>query len=86
MDWGTGKVRKVEVAQRENVVRERGAYVDLSEEGSGEGLRWGEETVFVNASIMDVGYKAVNAPWIVDLDLPVWRGGGIGKPEDESGG
>ena len=52
------------------VERERGAYVDLSE-GSGEGLRWGEETLFVNASIMDVGYHPVNAPWVVDLDLPV---------------
>ncbi|KAK0514107.1 hypothetical protein JMJ35_003829 [Cladonia borealis] len=80
MNWGTGEVRRVEVAQREKVVREKGAYVDLSER-SGEGLRWGEETVFVNASIMDVGYKAVNAPWIVDLDLPVW--GEIGKPEDD---
>ncbi len=69
MDWGTKEVRKVEV-EREKVVRERGAYVDLSG-GSGEGLRWGEETLFVNASIMDVGYNPVNAPWVVDLDLPV---------------
>ena len=69
MDWGTKEVRKVEV-EREKVVQERGAYVDLSE-GSEEGLRWGEETLFVNASIMDVWYKPVNAPWVVDLDLPV---------------
>ena len=76
MDWGTEEVRKVEV-ESEKVVRERGAYVDLSE-GSEEGLRWGEETLFVNASIMDVWYKPVNAPWVVDLDLPVkgaWSGG-----------
>ena len=70
MDWGTGEARKVEVKGREEVVRERGCFVDLTE-GSGEGLRWGEETVFVNAAVMDVGYKPVNAPWVVDLDLPV---------------
>ncbi len=69
MDWGTKGVRKVEV-EREKVVQERGVYVDLSE-GSEEGLRWGEETLFVNASIMDVWYKPVNAPWVIDLDLPV---------------
>ena len=83
MDWGTGEVRRVEVGERERVVRERGVFVDLSE-GGGEGLRWGEETVFVNAAIMDVEYKPVNAPWVVDLDLPVR--GKVGKAEDEEGG
>ena len=83
MDWGTGEVRKVEVGERERVVRERGVFVDLSE-GGGEGLRRGEETVFVNAAIMDVGYKPVNAPWVVDLDLPAR--GEVGKAEDEDGG
>lgn len=73
----------MEVGEREKVVRERGACVDLSK-GGGDGLRWGEETVFVNASIMDVGYKPVNAPWIVDLDLPVWEENG--KAKDGSGG
>jgi hypothetical protein len=24
----------------------------------------------VNAAIMDVAYRPVNAPWVVDLDLP----------------
>ena len=72
MDWKAGEVRKVELGEkeRERVVRERGVYLDLTE-GSAEGLRWGEETVFMNAAVMDVGYRPVNAPWIVDLDLPV---------------
>jgi hypothetical protein len=34
-------------------------------------VRHGESTFFVNASIMDVSYKPVNAPWVVDLDLPL---------------
>ena len=38
---------------------------------SGEGsLRWGEETLFVNAAIMTVHYRPMNPPWIVDLNLP----------------
>ena len=68
-DWGTGGVERVEV-DRGKVERERGVFVDISGEGK-RGLRWGEETLFVNASIMDVRYRAVNAPWVVDLDLPV---------------
>lgn len=34
-------------------------------------MTFGEETLFVNAAIMDVNYKPVNAPWMVDLDLPI---------------
>lgn len=54
----------------EKVLKERGVYLNLS--GSGERpLRWGEETMFINASIMNVHYKPINAPWIIDLDLPM---------------
>ncbi|KIW13906.1 hypothetical protein PV08_06687 [Exophiala spinifera] len=41
------------------------AYVDATD------LEHGKETVFVNASIMNLRYRAVNAPWLVDLELPV---------------
>lgn len=44
-------------------------FVDVSKEG-GQGLKRGEETLLVNAAIMDVEYSPVNAPWIVDIDLP----------------
>lgn len=44
-------------------------FVDISEEG-GEPIKEGYETLMVNAAIMDVGYRPVNAPWIVDIDLP----------------
>jgi len=33
-------------------------------------VTFGNETLFVNAAIMDVRYRPVNAPWLVDLDLP----------------
>jgi hypothetical protein len=32
-------------------------------------IREGKETLLVNASIMDLGYKPTNSPWIIDLDL-----------------
>ncbi|KAJ9630048.1 hypothetical protein H2204_008703 [Knufia peltigerae] len=41
------------------------AYVDATD------LEHGKETVFVNASIMNLRYRAVNAPWLVDVELPV---------------
>lgn len=45
------------------------AYVDVSAEG-GSPVRPGEETLLINAAIMDVTYKPANAPWLVDVDLP----------------
>lgn len=57
------------VCDEERVREERSAYVDVSQD-SNRPLRFGEETLFVNASVMDVRYRAVNAPWVVDLDLP----------------
>ena len=46
------------------------ARLDLTRQGGGKKeLTWGEETVFVNAAVMDVSYRPVNRPWVVDLDL-----------------
>ncbi|KAL1585687.1 hypothetical protein WHR41_05957 [Cladosporium halotolerans] len=47
----------------------RAEFIDISKEGS-KAITPGEETLFVNAAIMDVAYRPVNAPWVVDLDLP----------------
>ncbi|KAL8760959.1 MAG: hypothetical protein Q9184_002878 [Pyrenodesmia sp. 2 TL-2023] len=69
-DWSKSSRESVEV-DRGKVLRDGCARVDLGEEGKGKRLRWGEETLFVNASIMDVRYRPVNAPWRVDLELPV---------------
>ncbi|KAL8856189.1 MAG: hypothetical protein Q9178_007227 [Gyalolechia marmorata] len=63
---------------RQEVLNNGCAYLNLSKhgevdlaEGSNVPLAFSEETLFVNASIMDVSYKPVNAPWMVDLDLPM---------------
>jgi hypothetical protein len=57
------------VVDKEDVFEKRGAFVDISSSGSSP-LQWGQETLFVNASIMDVRYNPRNAPWIIDLELP----------------
>ncbi|KAK0938506.1 hypothetical protein LTR29_009927 [Friedmanniomyces endolithicus] len=53
---------------REETVARHAAYLDVSRDG--RGLRRGEETLLVNAAIMDVWYKPSNAPWLVDMELP----------------
>ncbi|KAM0719665.1 hypothetical protein Q7P37_003796 [Cladosporium fusiforme] len=60
---GSGKVVQVDM---EAAAEKRAAFVDIS----GDGVEPGEETLFVNAAIMDVAYRPVNAPWVVDMDLP----------------
>ncbi|KAL7947224.1 Metallo-dependent phosphatase-like protein [Trichoderma barbatum] len=48
--------------------KDRGCYVDLTE---GENmLTQGEQTLFVNASIMSVRYRPAQMPWVIDVDLP----------------
>ena len=84
MDWGRGvRVRKgTGRGEQEEEVEVR--RIDISEgggKGMGDGkeggggvdgpLRWGEETLFVNAAIMNVDYEPLNAPWVVKLDLPI---------------
>lgn len=70
MDWGSGQVREIR-GDPEEVLEQRGVVVDATEDGEGGGLKFGEETLFVNASVVTVRYHAVNAPWVVDMDLPV---------------
>lgn len=76
-DWVEGRSVSLPV-DRQQILNNRCAYVNISKDGGGnlaEGrskpLTFGEETLFINAAIMDVNYKPVNAPWMVDLDLPI---------------
>jgi hypothetical protein len=67
MDWKRDKADDVQVSERK-MLSERSAHVDLSHD-SRTPLKFGEETLFVNASIMDAWYSAKQAPWVLDLDL-----------------
>lgn len=50
------------------VIEGRASKLDISKDG-GEELRYGKETLMVNASIMTLTYKPWNGPWLVDMDL-----------------
>lgn len=69
MKWSTETSEDVEI-QKPEVLEQRFAYLDLTESGKSP-LKFGEETVFVNAAILDRAYNPVNAPWLVDIDLPL---------------
>ena len=69
IEWRTKAFEKVETTKSQ-VFEDRCAHVDISEAGD-RPLNWGQETLFVNASIMDVRYNPTNAPWVVDMDLPM---------------
>ncbi|KAJ5788597.1 hypothetical protein N7457_003587 [Penicillium paradoxum] len=54
----------------EEMLENRGAFYDVSAL-SDRPLQVGQETLFVNGSVNTVAYEARNAPWVVDLELPV---------------
>lgn len=63
--WETAR-RKV--ARLKDISKQRGYHVDLTA-GSNR-LEEDKQTLFVNAAIMDIKYRPVQCPWIVDIDLP----------------
>ena len=71
MDWERGKADPVVLKGKEEIVKDGAAFVDVSKESGGKELRWGKETLFVNASIMNLSYQPRNAPWVVDVNLPL---------------
>ena len=83
LDWTSGRRETLDVGETKDICERRAAYIDcvsppeMQREKKGAGdvtsvsVEKGRETLFVNASIMDVEYRPVNAPWVVDLELPV---------------
>jgi hypothetical protein len=47
--------------------KQRAAHLDLTQGDSR--LVPGEQTLFVNAAIMDIRYRPVQMPWLIDIDL-----------------
>jgi len=66
--WSSDGSHPVVLSEAEHVW-DKAAFVDQSADGEGP-LKFGEETVFVNAAIMTMQYKPWYVPWVVDLDLP----------------
>ncbi|EKG21937.1 hypothetical protein MPH_00858 [Macrophomina phaseolina MS6] len=67
---GDGLVEMVETIKFDDsaVAEKHAAFVDVSSDGRAA-LKVGEQTLMVNASIMDLQYNPYNAPVLVDLDL-----------------
>ncbi|KAA8648538.1 uncharacterized protein ATNIH1004_004423 [Aspergillus tanneri] len=68
LEWSTLNKSMIQCDRTTTQVN-RCVYVDLSSRATNP-LRVGQETLFVNASVVTVQYEPVNAPWVVDLDLP----------------
>jgi hypothetical protein len=51
------------------MVEESAMHVDISSSSAGKPLRFGKETLMVNASIMNLMYQPQQSPWVVDVDL-----------------
>ncbi|KHN96496.1 ser/Thr protein phosphatase family protein [Metarhizium album ARSEF 1941] len=61
--------RSAEARQRlAHLSNQRGCYIDWTYEKAH--VDPGRQTLFLNASVMDIRYRPSQLPWIVDLDLP----------------
>jgi predicted phosphodiesterase len=70
LDWETKTSSRNCLQQDpETVLENRSAYCNVSSDST-QPLRFGEETLFVNASVVTVNYVPKNAPWLIDIDLP----------------
>ena len=67
-NWTTSESSRKSV-DREEAAKDRGGFLDFSAD-SEDHVKSGEETIFINAAIMDIRYEPRNIPWVVDLDLP----------------
>ncbi|EGR46673.1 uncharacterized protein TRIREDRAFT_65957 [Trichoderma reesei QM6a] len=54
--------------EADGMSKDRGCYLDVTE--GQDMVKRGEQTLFVNASIMSVRYRPAQMPWVVDIDLP----------------
>ncbi|WEW58353.1 hypothetical protein PRK78_003821 [Emydomyces testavorans] len=68
MNW-EAESSEVILQDRNAELETRCAFVDVSRHGNNP-LNFGVETLFVNAAIMTLRYHPLNAPWVVDIDLP----------------
>ncbi|KAI9773689.1 MAG: hypothetical protein M1840_006963 [Geoglossum simile] len=68
-EWKIGKRERFE-NDSEETLRERAVCMDVGRE-SREPLVWGQETLFVNASVMTWESQPLQAPWRIDIELPL---------------
>lgn len=64
--WKTGEKAYAEANPVEHQNSTSNMYPDINKVH----VRFGHETLMVNASIMNLSYRPGNAPWLIELDLP----------------
>ena len=69
MDWEEKKGGSLDQLDEQDFVGQHCAHVDATNEGP-EPLKFGGETLFINAAIVTRNMNPRNPPWVVDLDLP----------------
>ena len=77
MNWVTKASKRV-MDDREKILGQCSAYVDLANSDQ-PGLKFDDETLFVSAA-----FSLVNAPWVVDLDLPLYEFPSISIPSSDT--
>ncbi|KAI1955009.1 hypothetical protein LOZ12_000890 [Ophidiomyces ophidiicola] len=82
MNWNS-EISETILQDGDAELKNRGAFVDVSGD-SDNPLKFGTETLFVNAAILTVSYQPLNAPWVVDVDLPHVSEGACGSKEDQA--
>lgn len=65
----TEEVRKEKIEELVKHSKQRAMMIDLTE-GDWQ-LKDKEQTMFINAAIMSMGYRPSQLPWLIDVDLPV---------------
>ncbi|TVY22221.1 Metallophosphoesterase domain-containing protein [Lachnellula hyalina] len=53
-----------------DAIEARSPQPSVYPDSSNRPIKFGKETMMVNAAIMDVNYNPRNSPWLVDLELP----------------
>ena len=61
--------RKIEI-DLARCQHEKSAFVDLSNFAP-DPLSFGQETLMINASILNTSHRPFNPPWLIDIELPV---------------
>jgi hypothetical protein len=69
--------------RRRRKARDRCSFASLCA-GDAHALEYGKQTLFVNAAIMNTGYRPHHLPWLIDLELP--RAAGDREGGEDGGG
>jgi len=53
-----------------DAIEDQSSQPNIYPDSSNWPIKFGKETLMVNAAIMNLSYRPTNAPWLIDIDLP----------------